>query len=338
MTKILFANEAVTTLSGSVSSGATTANLAAGSGAKFPSPGAGEYFLATFKDAATQLNYEIVKVTSRTADVVTIVRAQEGTSAQAWAAGDIFGNFWTAGSADAMLQQGQSQSQSQNFAIDTGAANAYVVALTPTVSTNTIGMPVRVFITHTNTTTSTLNVGAGAQTIVHAGTLAVLKAGDLVASSIYTFIWDGTNYQLLSPGQFEGDSGSGGKQGVVPAPAAADAAGGKALLASGLWGLINLSLQTIVTASIGASGYIKLGPIYIQWGATSCSADGGSASVTWPVVFPTACLFAICSQNTDTTSSLERSGCAIFSKSTSGATVSNNATITTTIGWLAIGN
>ena len=101
---ILFANRARTTLAGAITSSATTANLAAGTGALFPSPVAPQYFLMTFQDAATGQLYEIVQVTARSNDQVTIVRAQEGSTAQAWQAGDVAANWWTAGSAAALVQ------------------------------------------------------------------------------------------------------------------------------------------------------------------------------------------------------------------------------------------
>ena len=86
-TKQLFTNNAISTLNGAVASGATSLVVATGDGAKFPSPGANEYFLVTLIDASG--NYEVVKVTARTSDSFdTIVRAQEGTTAIAFADGD----------------------------------------------------------------------------------------------------------------------------------------------------------------------------------------------------------------------------------------------------------
>ncbi|MEJ0017547.1 MAG: hypothetical protein WDN25_13470 [Acetobacteraceae bacterium] len=106
MAKILFANNARTTLAGAISTVSVTATLAAGSGALFPHPGANEYFVGSFFDALTGVVTEIVHVTNVTGDTITMVRAQEGTSAQNWSAGDLFANRWTAGSANTMIQIG----------------------------------------------------------------------------------------------------------------------------------------------------------------------------------------------------------------------------------------
>lgn len=105
-TDLLFSNNAQTTIAGSITNIATSVALAPGSGVEFPSPAAGQSFQGTFNDAATGLLYEIVSVTARATDTLTIVRAQENTSALAWNAGDIFGNFMTAGTAQAFIQAG----------------------------------------------------------------------------------------------------------------------------------------------------------------------------------------------------------------------------------------
>ena len=94
---ILFANNATSTLAGSISNVATTCTLASGTGALFPNPGADEYFVMTFTDNATGLVNEIVHVTARSGDVLTIERGKEGTAAVAWTAGDLASALITAG-------------------------------------------------------------------------------------------------------------------------------------------------------------------------------------------------------------------------------------------------
>jgi hypothetical protein len=109
MTTLLFANNAQSTLAGGITSAALTANLAPGTGVRFPAPGAGQAFLGTFTDAATGLVIEIVLVTNLTGDTITMVRAQEGTVAAAYIAGDNFQHLCTAGTLTQMLQQSQAQ-------------------------------------------------------------------------------------------------------------------------------------------------------------------------------------------------------------------------------------
>jgi len=197
MSKLLFANNAISTLANPVSSVDTTVTLASGTGSLFPAPSAGQYFVATFQDVATGNLQEIVWVTNITGDVATIVRAQEGTTALNWVSGDIFANLWTAGSMAQMLQQGDSQSQSTNYGVDSGTANAYYCILSPALTAPVVGMPIRVKIANTSTGASTLNPGSGVAPIKHPDGSAI-AAGDLIAGGIYTFEYDGTNYQLTS--------------------------------------------------------------------------------------------------------------------------------------------
>ena len=101
----LFANNAASTLAANITNTATSCQLATGTGTLFPNPVSGsQQFALTFTDAATGLINEIVYVTARTGDVLTIVRAQEGTAAVSWLAGDNADNLITAGSLAAFTQ------------------------------------------------------------------------------------------------------------------------------------------------------------------------------------------------------------------------------------------
>ena len=85
---IKLANNASGTLATAISASDIGAVLTTGDGAEFPVLTAGDYFYATITSTAgTQ---EIVKATARSGDSLTIVRAQEGTTAQSFAAGARF--------------------------------------------------------------------------------------------------------------------------------------------------------------------------------------------------------------------------------------------------------
>jgi len=104
MSTFLFNNNATSTLAGAITNVATTANLSPGSGALFPNPSTGQIFAATLIDAATGTLNEIVYVTGRATDTVTMLRAQEGTTALNWSAGDFFIHQLTAGQMTGFLQ------------------------------------------------------------------------------------------------------------------------------------------------------------------------------------------------------------------------------------------
>ena len=83
---IKLSNNANATLAASITSSSTSITVTTGQGARFPTLSAGDYFYATLVD--TSNNLEIVKCTARSTDVLTVVRAQESTTARAYTTGD----------------------------------------------------------------------------------------------------------------------------------------------------------------------------------------------------------------------------------------------------------
>lgn len=81
-------NNAFGTISAGINTTDTTVTLDSGQGARFPTLGAGDYFYGTLID--TSNNIEIVKVTARSTDSMTVVRGQDNTTARAFAIGDRF--------------------------------------------------------------------------------------------------------------------------------------------------------------------------------------------------------------------------------------------------------
>lgn len=100
----LFSNNAASTLAGPISNTDLELTLASGQGALFPNPSAGQQFAITLTDASTGVVTEIVYCDERVGDVCTIIRAQEGTTAQNWLAGDLAVNQLTKGQMEAMQQ------------------------------------------------------------------------------------------------------------------------------------------------------------------------------------------------------------------------------------------
>jgi hypothetical protein len=85
---IQLTNNASTIVPLAVTSTQTSLTVAAGTGVLFPILGAGDYFFATIQDVNN--HFEIVKVTARTDDVMTMLRAQEDTLAIPFAANSRF--------------------------------------------------------------------------------------------------------------------------------------------------------------------------------------------------------------------------------------------------------
>lgn len=82
---VLVKNNAYSTLASTITDVATSISLAAGTGSRFPVISGGDYFYATLID--TSNNLEVVKVTARSTDTLTVVRAQDGTTARSYSSG-----------------------------------------------------------------------------------------------------------------------------------------------------------------------------------------------------------------------------------------------------------
>jgi hypothetical protein len=91
-------------------------------------------------------------------------------------------------------------STNTGYAADSGAANAYVVTLSPALASYTAGTLVQFKATNANTTASTVNVnGLGAKTIKKLGGATDLVSGDIAAGMIVELEYDGTNFVMLNP-------------------------------------------------------------------------------------------------------------------------------------------
>lgn len=82
---VKFKNNAASALDAAISATDLGLTITYGDGSLFPAAGAGDYFYLTLEE--TDGSYEIVKVTARSGESMTIVRAQEGTTARTFAAG-----------------------------------------------------------------------------------------------------------------------------------------------------------------------------------------------------------------------------------------------------------
>ena len=82
---IILANNATAKLAGAITTSSTSLTVQTGHGALFPAPSSPDWFPVTLIDASG--NIEICKCTARSGDILAITRAQEGTSAKAFADG-----------------------------------------------------------------------------------------------------------------------------------------------------------------------------------------------------------------------------------------------------------
>jgi hypothetical protein len=100
---ILFTNNASATIASTISSSATSITVASGQGAEFPVLTGSDYFIATLVDSSN--NIEIIKVTARSSDTMTVVRGQESTSARSYTVGSLLELRVTAATLSSFAQQ-----------------------------------------------------------------------------------------------------------------------------------------------------------------------------------------------------------------------------------------
>ena len=180
-------NNAQGQLLAGISASATSLILQAGQGTLFPSTFP---FFIKVEQLDTQANSyrvlkrEIVKVTNRIADALTIARSSgtcppdyqtltPGATAFSFNSGDVVTHTVTAEQikdmGDAILtsvQQSGAQTQAHTYAVATGSSNAFAVTLSPIPAAYVAGLRVQFIANFTNTGPCTLNVnGLGAKNI-----------------------------------------------------------------------------------------------------------------------------------------------------------------------------
>lgn len=178
----LFSNNASATLAASITSVQTSLTLTTGQGALFPAVSGSDYFYATIANSSNTI--EIVKVTARSADVLTVVRAQEGTTASAFSSGGKVELRLTAAALNnmAQLDEVQTFSAAQTFsgtvALSGGGSLSGSFSGTATFSGN---------ITFSNTITGSISGNANTVTngVYTTGTQSI--AGDKTFSGNTTF-------------------------------------------------------------------------------------------------------------------------------------------------------
>lgn len=307
----LFTNNATATLAGPITSAATSLTLTGGGGAVFPSPSGHQSFRATLIRNGSPNVFEIISVTQRSTDTfVTIVRAQEGTTALAWNAGDSVSLLPTANDMAQFVQFDDLQAQTGNYAADVGSANAYSVTLSPALTAHVVGMPIRFQAAHANTGNSTFNDGAGVAQIIYpySGTL---PANTIVAHAIYTVIWDGTYFQLQVPNLSTyatlaalaayAPLASPALTGSPTAPTVTPSTDSSTKLATTAFVQLAAGLQAAFLGSPAGNGWVQFpacadfpNGLIVQWGVSSPGGSPGT-HVAFPHTFPNSCWVTLAS-------------------------------------------
>jgi hypothetical protein len=211
---MLFANNCNTTLSSSLTSGATSMSVTSATG--FPSPTGVQYFYCTLADAATQTTIEIVKVTAVSGTTFTIVRGQDGTTGTIFASGAVVSLRLVRASLNDFpkLDEVNTFSQAQTFSaapitstltgfVYGNGASAQTVATTAQALSLIGTLPVANGGTGTTTSTGTGSVVLGTRptmSVTGAGfTLQDATDNTKQANFVLSGLTTGTNYTYALP-------------------------------------------------------------------------------------------------------------------------------------------
>lgn len=215
----LFANFAEADLLVDVSAADTTLLVATADGAKFPSPGALEYFSITLWDGVNPS--EIVECTARSGGTLTVTRGVEGTGALAWSAGTKLRHVATAKVFDSLADVtdannitvnpvvlGEATVQDTLEALGARQPSGWgTVGGTPDAVTLTHAKPwtslvagdVVVFkATQTNTGAMTLAIDALAPVALLKRNSVAMTSDDVVVNTIVMAVFDGTSFVSFS--------------------------------------------------------------------------------------------------------------------------------------------
>lgn len=190
---LLLNNNATSRLGAALGSGATSLSVTTGEGGKFPTPAAGDWFPLTIVNAAGAL--EIVRCTARSSDTLTIVRAQEGTTALAFSSGDRIELRLTVAALQGAIQEGRLT----RIGSVAGTASAITGTLLAPFAAYATGEKfdfVAAYDCPAGGVTINLN-GAGAIALTKKGNIP-LGTADYLAGSVVSIAHDGTRFQLVA--------------------------------------------------------------------------------------------------------------------------------------------
>ena len=255
---ILFANNATSTLASGITGSSTSLSVKTGDGDLYPSPSGSNYFIATIISASDNTTNEIVFVTARSDDTMTITRAQEDTSALSFSAGDYFRMVPTAGTMEAFLQDVDDASTSTPGLVQLATAAETITgtetakAVTPyglsqkTASTSVAGLAQ--LATSAETITGTLTSKAVTPYGLSTLTATTSRYG-LVELATDSDVSTGTDSSLaVTPSALASLTGSTSVVGLIQLATLAEALAGtlatKAVTPAGLAGLFEYSVTS----------------------------------------------------------------------------------------------
>lgn len=205
MGRAIYTNNAVSQLAAPITTSSTSLSVSTGTGSVFPTITGADYFYATLVDAATSSILEIVKCTARTSDTLTIVRAQQNTTAHAYSIGDRielrptasgFGELLAlaGGTLTGTLKEAPYANLASASTIDLNSVDSNNIALTGTTTVNTLTAPPAAGIRKTVRCTAAVPFASG----ILPGGAYTATAGDILNFRSTASAWELESYSLVS--------------------------------------------------------------------------------------------------------------------------------------------
>lgn len=177
-----------------------TFSVTAGAGAKFPALTGNQWYPIVVVDASG--NYEKMKVTARTTDSMTAVRAQGSTTKKAFAIGDAVYLGITKELLDEFVGEQDLQADLSDWAIAGGTADAITASYTPAIITLVNGQELHARVSAANLTATPTFSPNGTPLVITKNGGQALAPGDIAGAGyemILRYDAGNTRYELLNP-------------------------------------------------------------------------------------------------------------------------------------------
>ena len=319
MAQFVFINNFNTVLASAITSTQTTITVTSSTG--LPTLALDQVIPLTLLDAATKTVYEIVYVTGISGTTLTVERGQEGTTANAYLAGDLVSCNPTVGTvppirASLPYTTTQTLPVGNDIIVYTGTLTADVTFTLPST-----GMPVagriKVYGSASAFTVTVSLANSTGSPFLHLPDGSEVYSYVLPASASQNFIdlfWDGTNWKAFNGGIMSIPNASAPNQPVA-------------------LGQFPFSVGAGANQS---TGYIKFpNGIILQWGYIVTNGSSSGQTVTYPIAFPNAMFI---SEVSDQASGMNTGALVNLSNSQGTAYGGTpDAYVATNLGWIAVG-
>lgn len=285
-----FGNNVVSSLAADITAGQTTIQVMPGAGAIFAGLLSQDftnssntpkiYAKITLTDAKETV-FEICHLTAVNDDVLTVVRAQEGTTAKGWSLNDVIANFATRGSENQFVQIEELQSGHYTSGVAGGTANALTIALPATYFVNsstdwTLRTPLVIYPSLNNTGAATLQLTMGGRVLgtfpLYKGNKAQLTANDILKDVALVCLMDKTKtfFSVANPGAIYAGLGTAAFRDVTTS--ASDTTAGR-VLKVGDGGVLGETLSATDANLLTRDGLASM--LFKQGGGNGTSHFGG---------------------------------------------------------------